>query len=146
MNTKQLLFVETDQPSSTSTVEKLHAEAVLLHSNETVRLSRTSDQLPVLDVRGHVLADKLRGRSDARLKTDLKELHDALGVIVRLTGKSYVQNGRESHGLVAQEVAQVLPSVVDTDEDGYYNVSYLEIIPFLIEAIKELDRRTRNLP
>jgi len=140
-----MLFVETEQPTNTSTVEKLHAEAVLLHSNETVRLSHTSDNLPVLDVRGHVLADKLRGRSDARLKTDITTLQDALRVISQLSGKSYLQNGKASSGLIAQEVAQVLPNVVDKDEDGYYNVSYLEIIPFMIEAIKELDERTRNL-
>jgi hypothetical protein len=145
---QQLMFVETDQRSTTSTVEKLHAEAVLLHSNETVRLSRTTDNnFPVLDVYGHVCADKIRGRSDARLKTDIKELHDALDVISRLSGKSYRMRGgkTESYGLLAQDVARVIPSVVEIGDDGYYDISYLEIIPFLIEAIKELDHRTRNL-
>jgi hypothetical protein len=144
---KQLMFVETEQRSTTSTVEKLHAEAVLIHSNETVRLSRTDNNFPVLDVYGHVCADKIRGRSDARLKTDIKELHDALDVISRLSGKSYRMRGgeTESYGLLAQDVARVIPNVVETGDDGYYDISYLEIIPFLIEAIKELDQRTRNL-
>jgi hypothetical protein len=144
---KQLMFVETEQRSTTSTVEKLHAEAVLIHSNETVRLSRTDNNFPVLDVYGHVCADKIRGRSDARLKTDIKELHDALDVISRLSGKSYRMRGgrKESYGLLAQDVARVIPNVVETGDDGYYDISYLEIIPFLIEAIKELDQRTRNL-
>jgi hypothetical protein len=51
----------------------------------------------------------------------------------------------ESYGLLAQDVARVIPNVVETGDDGYYDISYLEIIPFLIEAIKELDQRTRNL-
>lgn len=140
------MFVETDQQSSTSTVEKLHAEAVLLHSDETIRLSRTNDNVAVLDVYGHVCADKVRGRSDARLKTDIKELHDAPDVISRLSGKSYLMKGKKSYGLVAQDVARVVPNIVEEGEDGYYNISYLELIPFLIEAIKELDHRTRNLP
>lgn len=145
MLTKQLMFVETDKPSNTSTVEKLHAESVLLHSNDLVRLSQTASNFPVLDVYGHVVADKIRGRSDARLKTDIKELHDALDVISRLSGKSYRMKGKESYGLLAQDVALVIPNVVETGDDGYYDISYFEIIPFLVEAIKELDQRTRNI-
>ncbi len=138
------MFVETDQPSSTSTW-KIHAEACCSF-DETIRLSRTNDNVAVLDVYGHVCADKVRGRSDARLKTDIKELHDALDVISRLSGKSYLMKGKKSYGLVAQDVARVVPNIVEEGEDGYYNISYLELIPFLIEAIKELDHRTRNLP
>lgn len=145
MPTKQLMFVETDQSSNTSTVEKLHAEAVLLHCDEKIRLSRTNDNFPVLDVYGHICADKVRGRSDARLKTDIKELHEALDVISRLSGKSYLMRGKESYGLLAQDVIHVIPNVVEEGEDGYYNISYLELIPFIIEAIKELNHRTRNL-
>ena len=40
-------------------------------------------------------------------------------------------------GVIAQEVEAVLPEAVVTGEDGYKSVSYNELTPLLIEAIKE---------
>lgn len=143
--TKQLMFVETNEPSNQSTVEKLHAEAVLLHSNESIRLSTSSTGVVVLDVYGHVLADKVRGRSDERLKSNIQDLQDSLSVVKQLMGKSYTQGNVQSFGLVAQDVHKVLPEVVSEDDRGFLNVSYIELIPFLIEAIKSLDSKIAYL-
>jgi Chaperone of endosialidase len=43
-------------------------------------------------------------------------------------------------GVVAQDVETVLPEAVTTDADGYKSVRYDNLIPLLIEAIKEQDR------
>jgi hypothetical protein len=43
-------------------------------------------------------------------------------------------------GVVAQDVEAVLPEAVTTDADGYKSVRYDNLIPLLIEAIKEQDR------
>ena len=40
-------------------------------------------------------------------------------------------------GVIAQDVEKILPEVVNTGSDGIKAVAYNEIIPFLIEAIKE---------
>ena len=40
------------------------------------------------------------------------------------------------HGLIAQEVEQVLPDVVVSDDAGFKSIRYNEIIPVLIEAVK----------
>ena len=40
-------------------------------------------------------------------------------------------------GLVAQEVEKVLPEVVEQDQDGYKQIRYMELVPLLVEAIKE---------
>ena len=45
-------------------------------------------------------------------------------------------------GFIAQELIDVLPSVVTEDTDGYYSVDYARITPLLVEAIKEL--KTEN--
>jgi hypothetical protein len=47
---------------------------------------------------------------------------------------------RPHAGVIAQEVEAVLPEAVSTSEDGYKHVSYHQLIPLLIEAIKEQDR------
>jgi hypothetical protein len=40
-------------------------------------------------------------------------------------------------GLIAQEVEEVLPELVNTDDDGYKSVEYANLVAVLIEAIKE---------
>lgn len=43
-------------------------------------------------------------------------------------------------GVLAQDVEAVLPEAVTTDADGYKSVRYNNLIPLLIEAIKEQDQ------
>ncbi|HKE59155.1 MAG TPA: tail fiber domain-containing protein, partial [Pyrinomonadaceae bacterium] len=46
---------------------------------------------------------------------------------------------RPQVGVIAQDVEAVLPEAVTTDEEGYKSVHYHQLIPLLIEAIKEQD-------
>jgi hypothetical protein len=48
-------------------------------------------------------------------------------------------------GVIAQEVEQIFPELVHTDERGYKRVKYAGLIAPLIEAIKELDARVQAL-
>lgn len=47
-------------------------------------------------------------------------------------------------GVVAQDVEAVLPEAVTTDEAGYKSVRYNELIPLLIDALKELDEKVKD--
>jgi predicted methyltransferase len=44
----------------------------------------------------------------------------------------------QSYGLIAQDVEQVLPELVATDNDGYKAVDYSELPLLTIQAVKEL--------
>ena len=44
-------------------------------------------------------------------------------------------------GVIAQEVLDVVPEVVDMRDDGHLLVSYDKLVPLLIEAIKELNEK-----
>jgi hypothetical protein len=90
--------------------------------------------------------------SDLRLKADLRGIDDALGKVLRLNGVSFrwrteehpdrgLPGGRH-YGLVAQEVEQVLPEVVGDGPGGEKALAYSELIPVLVEAVKEL--KTEN--
>jgi hypothetical protein len=48
-------------------------------------------------------------------------------------------------GVIAQEIIEVLPEVVNQDNDGMYNVSYGNITALLIEAIKEQQLQIEEL-
>lgn len=162
-SSKQLVFVditntnenvEDDPTSIQGTFERFHAEGIQMETNGSIRVNQSGDGQMVLDVYGHVLADKIRARSDERLKTNIRPIVSALDVIKQLVGKRYRmksskngenKNQNDSYGLLAQEVLPVMPDIVYTDNDGFMNVSYLELIPMLIEAVKELDTKVEKI-
>lgn len=56
------------------------------------------------------------------------------------------KNKRDATGLVAQEVEKIIPEVVNTFEfNGYKEVDYDALVPYLIEAIKEQQKQIDEL-
>lgn len=89
--------------------------------------------------------------SDRNLKDNLTPIPDALDKTLSLTGYEFDWNNKQNTytghdvGVVAQEVEQVLPEIVDTREDGTKAVKYEKLVPLLIESIKELSSRVEQL-
>lgn len=80
--------------------------------------------------------------SDVRYKEHLAPLAYGLDEVTALRPVSY--NWRDGpvdevhFGLVAQEVAQVLPELVEGDEaDGPLSLNYSELVPVLVSAVQE---------
>ncbi|MBQ6063612.1 MAG: tail fiber domain-containing protein, partial [Prevotella sp.] len=48
-------------------------------------------------------------------------------------------------GLVAQELQEVYPDLVYENDNGYLSVNYTELIPILIQSIKELNAKVEQL-
>jgi len=83
--------------------------------------------------------------SDERKKTNIEVIPNALEKVLQLRGVIFekLDDGNRRHsGIIAQEVEKVLPEVVYTAEDGMKSVAYGNMIGLLIEAIKELSRRS----
>ena len=78
--------------------------------------------------------------SDKRLKKSIKTVDSALTKVEALRGVSFTwkDSNTKAIGMIAQEVQDVLPDVVTTDEDGYLGIKYTNVIGVLVEAIKEL--------
>lgn len=85
--------------------------------------------------------------SDANLKTNVETVQNASDTISKMRGVSFdwVDNGNKSYGVIAQEIEQVVPELVSTNEYGEKSVNYLSIIAFLIESNKELQARIETL-
>jgi len=92
--------------------------------------------------------------SDERLKENIQPIVDALSKVESISGNTYDwKEGFEtihSHtghdiGVIAQEIEKVLPEVVTDRETGYKAVQYEKIVPLLIEAIKELSAKVKEL-
>jgi len=89
--------------------------------------------------------------SDARAKSNVRPIADALSQVARLRGVAFEwkadaapgQRTREL-GLIAQEVQQVVPEAVTISEHGA-GLSYSALVPLLIEAVKELKQENEQL-
>jgi hypothetical protein len=86
--------------------------------------------------------------SDITYKTDINTVQHALNTITKLRGVTFkwkedsetykTTNISDDIGFIAQEVQEVLPTVVRQNENGKLSIRDKAIIPLLVEAIKEL--------
>jgi len=93
--------------------------------------------------------------SDQRLKHDINKIDGALDKISKINGYTFTYNsdGKQSAGVVAQEIENVLPSAVESkklvfsgqDDLEYKTVHYDQLHGLLIEAIKELKAEIEEL-
>ena len=92
--------------------------------------------------------------SDARLKTNVNTINDALSIVGKLRGVSFdwKESGKRSIGVIAQEVEKVLPELVltsqvldPTGESEVKSVDYGKIVSVLINAINELKAEVDEL-
>lgn len=107
---------------------------------------------PILNVNGSIVATgnvTAFGTipSDRRLKNDIETIENALDIINKLRGVTFnmKMTGKPSLGLIAQEVHEVLPSLVFEGPDEMLSVAYANIVGVLINAVKELSARVDKL-
>ena len=55
------------------------------------------------------------------------------------------EKGSERYGFIAQNVQEVFPELVHTDNTGYMYVDYIGLIPILVQSINELQARIDEL-
>ena len=89
-----------------------------------------------------LIAKSYTRSSDIRLKDDIQLVTEPLRLLETIHGYSYiykendVQPNHREYGVIAQEVNEVLPELIDTIK-GYMVVDYDQLIPILIEAVKQ---------
>ena len=102
-----------------------------------------------LNVGGDIVA---YASSDRRLKDEIIPISNPLEKINSIGGYSFVWNTQKQniykgkdYGVVAQEIEEILPELVDTRENGYKAVKYDKLVSLLIEGIKELSSEVKEL-
>jgi hypothetical protein len=87
--------------------------------------------------------------SDIRLKNVISPIDSAVDKLTTLNPVIFSwksdDTNKENIGLIAQDVKEVLPQVIDTNEDGFLGVRYVELIPVLVKAIQELKSENDTL-
>ena len=89
--------------------------------------------------------------SDLKLKENIEVIENALDKVKQLKGiYTLKSDGNRLTGLVAQDLEKVLPEAVYTAEDietkdEHLAVRYGNTVGLLVEAIKELEARVKEL-
>jgi len=108
----------------------------------------TPNSLGVIRAAGDVIAYY---SSDKRLKNNIIKIEKPLEKLEKINGYEFDWNDKqelyEGHdvGVVAQEIEEVYPQLVETRKDGYKAVKYEKLVPLLIESIKELKKEIDNI-
>ena len=110
-----------------------------------------------LQVTGDIIANSIAGSSDARFKTNIFPIANPLQKVLQLRGVTFdwktkdfpsrMFSANRAVGFIAQEVEQVLPEVVQTENttEGYKSVQYDKVVALLVEAIKEQQKQIESL-
>jgi uncharacterized coiled-coil protein SlyX len=104
-----------------------------------------------IDASGDIVAFST---SDERLKENIQPIQNALSKVETISGNEY--NWKEEFenihgfkgndvGVIAQEIQKILPQAVMERDNGYLGVNYEKIIPLLIQSIKELSAKVKEL-
>jgi hypothetical protein len=106
-----------------------------------LELDQTNDRVEKIE------AVDFNALSDANLKRNVCTLENALDLVGALRGVRFdwAHNNKPSVGLIAQEVQQIIPSLVHQTEANLLSVSYQNIVAVLIEAVKELTAKVTAL-
>ncbi len=98
-----------------------------------------------IDANGNLVASgEVTAYSDKRLKTNIKELE----VRGELNPVSFEKDGKKSIGFIAQEVQELYPELVITDEESeekYLSLNYAQLTAVLYAEIKQLKQRITEL-
>lgn len=88
----------------------------------------------------------INSNSDKKLKQNIKTFNNGLYAVKSLRGVRYswIDNGKPSIGLIAQEVEKVLPELV-SQQNNIKSVQYGNIVAVLVEAVKELSTKVEQL-
>lgn len=110
---------------------------IYVNDNKALLLHKTS----TTDVVDILHTGAFTSTSDRNLKTNIVPLENSVEKIKKLKGVNFNWKGdsqnEEQTGFIAQEVEEIIPSLVKTNEEGVKSVSYIQMIAILADAIKE---------
>ena len=111
--------------------------------------SSASDTIPAnLYVQGDIIAYSL---SDKNLKDNIVQLDNCLSNVLSINPVRFTWNKNQSTysgediGLIAQEVKEIIPEVVQERENGTLAIRYEKLVPSLVGAIQEQQSKIESL-
>lgn len=121
----------------------------LTATGSQIRFSGITSGTPNADVQIETDGDLVTVSSDRRLKKNISKISNPIEIVDQLKGVAFdwkKGNLKNQYGFIAQDVEKVLPSIVYTNSnDGYKGLRYDNIIPIMVEAMKEQQDKIESL-
>jgi len=113
--------------------------AVTLYHNGAAKIATSSTGISV--------TGDVDSSSDINLKDNVETIENAYDKVSNLRGVNFnwKDSGKYSMGVIAQEVEEIIPEVVSTNEEGSKSVNYQAMVGVLIEAVKTLQAKVEDL-
>ena len=110
-------------------------------------------------VTGSISATSVNTTSDLRVKKDISNLDDSsMRMLSLLRPVSFLYDNKDSllyldeseykrthYGFIAQEIKEIIPDIVIEDAAGYLSVNYIELIPLLVQTVKQQQEQIEDL-
>lgn len=118
----------------------------------TLAVTGTSDFTDDVVVQQNLTVNgNLTNTSDQRFKENIVPIKNSLEKVLSLNGVYYYWIDKQKKGdsrqigLIAQNMQEIAPELVKTDDKGFLSVNYSQSVAILIEAIKEQQEMINNL-
>jgi hypothetical protein len=87
--------------------------------------------------------------SDIRLKKNIYDLNYGINDLIKMQPIRFNYNDDENNnsnrlGFIAQDMIKIIPEVINIDSDGYYLLCMTDMIPVIVNSIKELNDKVDN--
>ena len=116
------------------------------NSNYYTDHADTGDSIRVAgDVVAYYSSDKRYKENIKPIESPIEKVKSIRGVTFQWNEKSHKETGKKDVGVIAQEVEEVLPEIVQTRDNGYKAVDYQKLTAVLIEAVKEQQKQIDEL-
>jgi hypothetical protein len=111
-------------------------------------ITLSTDKYPVLINNDLYVNGSIYNPSDINLKKNISPISE--------TKKNYLTNlepvefefnndNRKHYGFIAQDMELLYPELVNNDKIGYKTINYVEIIPILLQKIKDMQKEIDEL-
>ena len=116
-------------------------------NNFTIELIPETGVNSVFITKNLQVANEITVTSSEKEKEQIKDIELDVNDILKLNPKqyNYLNNSKLHYGLIAEEVEKVYPNLVSDDENIGKSLNYLEIIPLLLNKIKDLQNQIDEL-
>jgi len=147
LNISGIPAVGSTFPPNSQNLLQIRSSEVVLDGNSNLTVGGSITSVGNITSNGNIQGVDIIATSDRRLKENIQTIDSALDKVMKLRGVYFNRKDtdKRSVGVIAQEIEEVLPEVVHTDDtpEEMKSVSYGSIIGLIIEAIKELKQNTK---
>lgn len=134
--------------SDDTTTDASYYPSLLTTTSGTISSVKvTSTKLYFNPSTGTLNATIFNSLSDASQKTNIEPIINATKTLGKIEAVEFdwIDSGKHSSGVVANQLEQILPFLVDTNNEGIKSVNYSGLIAYLIKSNKELAQRIEKL-